>query len=115
MAGQSTSSCFLNEVLDSPRVIERLSREAWPILKETASRLSAPPRYVVINARGSSGNAGLFAKYLIESECGIFVGHFAQSSVTAYGARIPMRDVLFLSISQSGQSVDLVQSARAAR
>jgi glutamine---fructose-6-phosphate transaminase (isomerizing) len=115
MATPSSPSHFLSEALDSPDVVERLCNEAWPLLRETASRLREPPRYVVINARGSSGNAGLFAKYLIESECNVFVGHCAQSSVTAYGARIPMRGVLFLSISQSGQSADLVQSAIAAR
>ncbi|MGH7814824.1 MAG: SIS domain-containing protein [Candidatus Binataceae bacterium] len=85
------------------------------MLVDAAARLRTPPPFAVINARGSSGYAGLFAKYLIESECAVFAGHFAQSSVTAYHVRPALRGAWFLSISQSGQSPDLIESAAAAR
>jgi len=101
--------------MESPDAIARLCREGWPQIRELAARLRKPPPFIVINARGSSGHAGIFAKYLIESECGVFVGHYAQAITTAYHARISMPEVLFLSISQSGQSPDLIESAAAAR
>jgi len=109
------TSQFIREAAESPAAIERLCRDGWPLLKAAAKRLRDGVPFAAINARGSSGYAGLFAKYLIEAECGVFAGHFAQSIVTAYRANPAMRGALFLSISQSGRSPDLVESADAAR
>ncbi len=75
----------------------------------------APPRAVVTCARGSSDHAATFAKYLIETRIGILVASAAPSVSSVYAARQDLRDTLFLAISQSGRSPDLVAAARAAR
>jgi glucosamine--fructose-6-phosphate aminotransferase (isomerizing) len=86
------------------------------IVARLAKRLrEAPPRVVVTCARGSSDHAATFAKYLFETRLGILVASAAPSVASLYGARFDLRDALFLAISQSGRSPDLVAGARSAR
>jgi len=80
------------------------------------SRLrSSPPRFVVTCARGSSDSAASYAKYLIELSLGIVVASVGPSVSSVYRARLRMRDALFLAISQSGRSPDLLALAQDAR
>jgi glucosamine--fructose-6-phosphate aminotransferase (isomerizing) len=81
-----------------------------------AKRLrDAPPRMVVTCARGSSDHAATFAKYLFETRLGVVTASAAPSVSSVYGARQDLRDALFLAISQSGQSPDLIAAARSAK
>ncbi len=73
------------------------------------------PRAVVTCARGSSDHAATFAKYLIETRIGVLTASAAPSVSSVYGVQQDLRQCLFLAISQSGQSPDLVASAQAAR
>ena len=73
------------------------------------------PRAVVTCARGSSDHAATFAKYLVETRTGVLTASAAPSVSSVYGARQDMRDVLFLAISQSGRSPDLVSATAAAK
>jgi glucosamine--fructose-6-phosphate aminotransferase (isomerizing) len=70
---------------------------------------------VVTCARGSSDHAATFAKYLIETRTGVLTASAAPSVSSIYGVRQNLRDCLFLAISQSGRSPDLVSSAQAAK
>lgn len=73
------------------------------------------PRAVVVCGRGSSGNVGVYLRYLIETQMQLLVSSAAPSIVTAY-RRIPdMRGALFVLISQSGRSPDLVSTTEVAR
>jgi glucosamine--fructose-6-phosphate aminotransferase (isomerizing) len=76
---------------------------------------AARPRAVVTSARGSSDHAATFAKYLIETRLGVLTASGAPSVSSVYGARQDLRQCLFLAISQSGQSPDLLAAAQAAR
>ena len=81
-----------------------------------AKRLrEAPPRMVVTCARGSSDHAATFAKYLFETRLGVITASAAPSVSSVYGAKQDLRDALFLVISQSGRSPDLIASARSAQ
>jgi glucosamine--fructose-6-phosphate aminotransferase (isomerizing) len=73
------------------------------------------PRAVVTCARGSSDHAATFAKYLIETRTGVLTASAAPSVTSLYGTRQDMRDCLFLAISQSGRSPDLVSATAAAK
>ncbi len=73
------------------------------------------PRAVVTCARGSSDHAATFAKYLIETRTGVLTASAAPSVSSVYGVQQDLRDCLFLTISQSGRSPDLVAAARAAK
>ncbi|MCH8188387.1 MAG: SIS domain-containing protein, partial [Proteobacteria bacterium] len=74
----------------------------------------APPPLVITCARGSSDHAATFAKYLIETRLGVPTMSFAPSVASIYGARLKMAGALFIAISQSGRSPDLIASAQAA-
>src|SRR5215468_9995034 len=61
---------------------------------------------IVLVARGSSDNAALFGRYLLEITTGIPVSLAAPSVGTLYEARMDYRDALVVAISQSGESTD---------
>ena len=61
---------------------------------------------MVLVARGTSDNAALFGRYLIEIATGIPVSLAAPSIATLYRARLDYRDTLVVALSQSGESTD---------
>ena len=76
---------------------------------------ASPPRAVVTCARGSSDHAATFAKYLIETRTGVVTASAGLSVSSVYAATQAMDGVLYLAISQSGKSPDLLASVRAAK
>ena len=104
------------EIAEQPEVLARILREAAGAIAEVRARIDAqPPRFVVLAARGTSDHAALYAKYLVEVGRQLPAGLASPSTLTLYGARPDLRDVLFVAISQSGSSPDLVGSVQAAR
>ena len=73
------------------------------------------PRAVVTCARGSSDHAATFAKYLIETRTGLLASSAAPSISSVYASRADLEGVLFIAISQSGASPDLLAATTAAR
>ena len=73
------------------------------------------PRAVVTSARGSSDHAATFAKYLIETRAGVLTSSAAPSLSSVYDARQDLNGVLFLAISQSGKSPDLLATVEHAK
>ena len=74
------------------------------------------PSLVITCARGSSDHAATFGKYLVETRVRTPVASFAPSTSSIYGTNWrKLEGTLFLAISQSGKSPDLIASARAAR
>ena len=103
------------EIAEQPAVLAGLLADAAP-LRAAAQRIrDSRPRFVVIAARGTSDHAGLYAKYLAEVRMQLPAGLASPSAMTVYGARPDMRGVLFVAISQSGRSPDLVESVAVAR
>lgn len=81
-----------------------------------AERLRAnPPRAVVTCARGSSDHAATFAKYLIETRTGVLTSSAALSVSSVYASPQGLDGVLYLAISQSGKSPDLLSAVQAAK
>ncbi|HLB84629.1 MAG TPA: SIS domain-containing protein, partial [Steroidobacteraceae bacterium] len=73
------------------------------------------PRVVVTCARGSSDHAATFARYLIETRTGLLASSAAPSISSVYASKADLEGVLFIAISQSGASPDLLAAAGAAR
>lgn len=104
------------EMAEQPTVLRRILQEGAPRIREVATAIAARrPRFVLLTARGTSDNAALYAKYLLEIQLGLPCGLTSMSTTTAYGARPDLTDVLVVSVSQSGGSPDLVASTKAAR
>jgi glutamine---fructose-6-phosphate transaminase (isomerizing) len=104
------------EFREAPAAVRRQAQElARPIAELVAALHRAPPRVVVTCARGSSAHAATFGKHLIERYGGIAVAPAAPNIATVYGLRLDLAGQLFLAISQSGRSDDLVETAAMAR
>ena len=104
------------EIAEIPTAAEHLLRDKQALITEIAQRVDAAnPRVVVMCGRGSSGHVGVYLRYLFETKLGLLVSAAAPSVVTAYKGRPDMRDVLFVVISQSGRSPDLIAATQAAR
>ena len=85
------------------------------LVRQIAGKLrSIAPKFIVTCARGSSDHAATYAKYLFETRIGLAVCSFAPSVASLYAAKTDMREALFVAISQSGRSPDLLSAARAA-
>ncbi|PJN23566.1 SIS domain-containing protein [Kitasatospora sp. CB02891] len=104
------------EMAEQPAVLQRILDEGAPAIREIAAQIAARnPRFVLLTARGTSDNAALYAKYLIEVLLGKPAGLTSMSTTTAYGAKPDLTDCLVITVSQSGGSPDLVASTKAAR
>jgi glucosamine--fructose-6-phosphate aminotransferase (isomerizing) len=107
---------LLTEALEAPARIEAQLSANRPLLADLARRFAhTPPRFVVSAARGSSAHAARYGKYLIETRLGIFTAAAAPSVATLYKAPMKLDGALFLAVSQSGRSPDLVMQAEAAK
>ncbi|WP_037715878.1 SIS domain-containing protein [Amycolatopsis sp. AA4] len=103
------------EISEQPSVLAGLVERRSGIA-EVAEKISQnPPRFALLAARGSSDHGALYAKYLIEVLLGLPAGLVSPSTATLYGARPDLRDVLFITVSQSGGSPDLIEVTEAAR
>src|SRR3974390_3547017 len=104
------------EAAEAAGALRAQARDNGARLIEIGRLLRArPPRTVVTCARGSSDHAATYAKYLIETRIGALTASAAPSVSSVYKARQDLRDCLFLTISQSGHSPDLVAATEAAR
>lgn len=105
------------EAAEAACVAGRQSAGLHEPLRQLGQRLrELDPPVVLTCARGSSDHAATFAKYLIETRTGIPVASHAPSTSSIYAtAWRQLGGALFLAISQSGQSPDLLVSAQAAR
>ncbi len=104
------------EIAEQPAILERIMRAGRPAITEVARAINATkPRFVLFAARGTSDHAALYAKYLVEIVLGLPAGLASPSVMTSYKAKPDFRDVLFVGVSQSGGSPDLVESMSTAR
>jgi glucosamine--fructose-6-phosphate aminotransferase (isomerizing) len=104
------------EIAEQPAVLAaQLMADAHELadLRDRITRYA--PRFVLLAARGTSDHAALYAKYLVEVHWQLAAGLASPSTVTLYGARPDLRQVLFLAVSQSGGSPDLVRNVEIAR
>ncbi|MGI8667427.1 MAG: SIS domain-containing protein [Jatrophihabitans sp.] len=113
---EPAGSLMSAEIAEQPAMLARLAAGAGAEIAAVSAAIgSRRPRFVLLAARGSSDHAALYAKYLIEVRLGLPAGLVSPSSMTVYGARPDLRDVLFVAVSQSGGSPDLIDSLAAAR
>ncbi len=104
------------EIREAPEAVQRQRQALAKPVGELATRLKRhPPQVAVTCARGSSAHAATFGKHLIERYLGIPVAAAAPNIASVYGEKLHLRDQLFLSISQSGSSADLIEMTASAR
>jgi len=96
-------------------IARQFSHNAASVARLADELRAKPPRFIVTSARGSSDHAATFAKYIFETQLGIITASAAPSVSSIYGSTQDLADVLFIAISQSGRSPDLLRQAEAAR
>ncbi len=86
------------------------------LIAKAVERIRAfAPRALVTMARGSSDHAATYAKYLVESQLGLLTASASPSISSVYQVPQQLESMLYLAISQSGASPDLLASVRQAK
>jgi glucosamine--fructose-6-phosphate aminotransferase (isomerizing) len=103
------------EIGEIPSVAARQLAEGLPRYREEGRRLRREaPRFLVTCARGSSDQAALFLKYLVETRIGIPVASVGPAVASVYEAQLSYDGGVCLTVSQSGGSPDIASLQRAA-
>lgn len=98
-----------DEIFEQPNVLQSLLDSQWHQVQAVASAIRQRDiRYIFLAARGTSDNAGLYAKYLWGSVNRLPIALAAPSLFSLYEQPPLLRDALVVAVSQSGQSPDIV-------
>lgn len=109
-------SLMREEALEAPQAVARFLDGNAAALKDLGARLRrAAPPVVLTSARGSSDNAAAYFKYVCEIVTGVPCASLGASVVSVYGGHLRAAGSLCLTISQSGQSPDIVAVQQAAK
>jgi len=101
-------SLMLREIKQQPQVLSRTLREEGPKIAALGRFLAKRDiRLIVLVARGSSDNAALFGRYLLEITSHVPVSLAAPSVHTLYDAKLNLRNALVVGVSQSGEGTDI--------
>lgn len=113
---RTADTLMYSEAGEAAATVERQLAGNDAVVQPLADSLRKhPPRFVVTCARGSSDHAATFAKYAVETELGFVTASASPSVSSVYGVAQHLHGALYLIISQSGRSPDLVTCAKAAR
>ncbi len=111
-----STSKMRQEILEIPDAVDRLLAQGAPKIQEAARIVrDADPRFLITVARGSSDHACSYLKYASELLLGLPVASVGPSVSSIYGAELKAEGSVCLSVSQSGQSPDIVGLARSLR
>ncbi len=98
-----------SEIFDQVSVIDRLLRHRMGVVQDIAAEIGKREiKFIFLAARGTSDNAGLYAKYLWGAFNQLPIALAAPSLFSMYEKPPALKDALVLGISQSGQSPDIV-------
>ncbi len=107
---------MFHEAGESADAVARQVAANDDIVSRLIERLrTAPPRFIVTCARGSSDHAATFGKYVFETQVGLMTASASPSISSIYHAHQKLDGSLFIAISQSGGSPDLVRAASGAK
>jgi glucosamine--fructose-6-phosphate aminotransferase (isomerizing) len=97
------------EIFEQPAVFGKLLTVEQERIATIATKVRLlDPRYVFLVARGTSDNAGLYAKYLWGAYNHLPVALAAPSLFTYYGQPPRLEGALVVGVSQSGRSPDIL-------
>ena len=109
-------SLMLAEIAEQPAALERtIASERAKIAKLGNLLKTRDIKLIVLVARGSSDNAALFGRYLLEITTGIPVSLSAPSVHTIYNAQLKLDHALVVGVSQSGEGEDINRVLESAR
>src|ERR687884_927830 len=99
---------MLEEIAQQPEALARtIAEERGKVARLGQSLRARDLDLIVLVARGSSDNAALFGRYLLEITTGIPVSLSAPSVHTLYKAKLNLKRALVIGVSQSGEGEDI--------
>lgn len=103
-------SLMLQEIEEQPAALERIINAENEKITRIGDHLrSRDIDVIILVARGSSDNAALYGRYLLEVTTGIPVSLCAPSIYTLYKAKMRLNRAVVIGVSQSGEGDDINQ------
>jgi glucosamine--fructose-6-phosphate aminotransferase (isomerizing) len=102
------------EVAEQPAAIAATLAALRPLRSQIAE-LAKGRQQILFVARGSSDNAAIYGRYLLEVHAGRTASMAAPSVATHYRRELDLSGALVVSISQSGRTLEIVQTQDWAR
>ncbi len=113
---EPNSTRMFAEAAESADAVERQFLANDEGVSKLAAKLrETPPRFIVTCARGSSDHAATFGKYVFETQLGVMTASASPSVSSIYRSEQKLDGALYIAISQSGKSPDLVRAAQGAK
>lgn len=109
-----TTTRMALEIAEQPSAARDTLEHLLP-LRERLRSLAEGRRRVLLVARGSSDNAAVYGRYLLEVAAGVPAALAAPSVATHYDARLDLSDSVVVSVSQSGSTAEIVETQEWAR
>lgn len=110
------ASLMYQEAAQAPFVARELLDKNQQLFDSLANRVSSlAPKFIVTCARGSSDHAATYGKYLLEKYIGLPVLSYAPSMSSIYQSKVQFDSCLFIAISQSGASPDILSALQSAK
>ncbi|HEV2796965.1 MAG TPA: SIS domain-containing protein [Nocardioides sp.] len=110
----STTTRMAAEIAEQPAAARRTLDHLLPE-RDRLRELARDRRRVLLVARGSSDNAAIYGRYLLEVVAGVPAALAAPSVATHYRARLDLSDTVVVSVSQSGSTTEIVETQEWAR
>lgn len=109
-----TGTRMAAEIAEQPAASRRTLDHLMP-QRARLRELAVGRRRVLLAARGSSDNAAIYARYLLEVVAEVPAALAAPSVATHYQAHLDLSDTVVVSVSQSGSTAEIVQTQQWAR
>ena len=107
---------LVQEIGEQPTVLQRLlDLQATAVQRVARTIQECDPSAIVLVARGSSDNAAVYGRYLLEVCNRRLTSLAAPSGLTLYGSGPRLDRTVVIGVSQSGQGEDVVEYVREAR
>ena len=107
---------MMQEIQEQPDILEKtIQAESSKVKKLGTFLRDKDIDLIVLAARGSSDNASLLGRYLLEITTGIPVSLCAPSVSTLYKAKLKLNRALVIGVSQSGEGADINQVLESAK
>jgi glucosamine--fructose-6-phosphate aminotransferase (isomerizing) len=107
-AAGAPGSLMTAEMADQPQVLAALAGRREELVAHVREAVGAPPVGIVLVARGSSDNAAVFGRYVLELATRRPVALAAPSLITRYGVQDDLAGWLAVGVSQSGKTPEIV-------
>jgi glucosamine--fructose-6-phosphate aminotransferase (isomerizing) len=98
-----------SEIAEQPEALQATLDSLLPRIDEVRA-LGERTRQLLFIARGTSDNAAVYGRYLIEAHAGRLAALAAPSIATTYRRKLDLDGVLAVAISQSGRTEEIVET-----